>query len=262
MPSIGTLKALRQRGPARSRRRPFAAFGNPVFDGASPDARMPDITEMPASVELDVRRWGSRHQDPLLASEDELLALASLVQVDRRDIFLRDRANETMLERLDLNAYQTLAFGTHVVIPDDGRPAIAEPALLLRVSDRINSDDDGILTESEIARLNVAADLVMLSICRKSGPPSRPGGEALSELARAFLLAGAHALLVGHWGSERDAMRALTERTMVFLGHHPAAGRAAALRRAMIDMIETAPDVRYSHPALWAAFKIVGDGRG
>ena len=108
---------------------------------------------------------------------------------------------------------------------------VSEPALILPVADGDQSNHDGILTESEIIHLRISADLVLLSACHRSVPPERPGAEALSELARAFLIAGADSLLVSHWGGDRSAMQALTMSTMEALRHRPNEGLAAALQQ-------------------------------
>lgn len=262
LPSIGALRALRDGTEAPKDRRPFAGFGNPAFAGALSEGSMPEFEDVPRSQRLYIRQLLSRHHDPLPASEQELRALASLLGAGERDVYLGDDANETSMKQANLEAYRTIAFGTHVVIPEDESRMIPEPSLLLPISDGAESGDDGMLTESEIAELKLTADMVLLATCRRSAPPNRPGAEALSELARAFLIAGAKSLLVSHWGSDRAAMQNVTERAMEILQSAAGkGGRAGALRQAMIDMIEMPTDPRYSHPAFWAAFEIVGEGR-
>lgn len=58
--------------------------------------------------------------------------------------------------------------------------------------------DDGLLTASEVARLKLNAEWVVLSACNTAAG-DKPGAEALSGLARAFFYSAARALLVSHW---------------------------------------------------------------
>jgi CHAT domain-containing protein len=55
--------------------------------------------------------------------------------------------------------------------------------------------DDGYLSASEVATLKLDADWVILSACNTAAGGAQ-GAEALSGLARAFIYAGARALLV------------------------------------------------------------------
>ena len=71
--------------------------------------------------------------------------------------------------------------------------------------------DDGLLTASEIAQLKLNADWVVLSACNTIAG-DKPGAEALSGLARAFLYAGARSLLVSHWAVDSKAATRLTTR--------------------------------------------------
>jgi CHAT domain-containing protein len=43
------------------------------------------------------------------------------------------------------------------------------------------------------------------------------------------------------------------------IARNPNVGRAAALRRAMLDMIDTG-EPNQAHPAYWAPFVVVGEG--
>ena len=102
---------------------------------------------------------------------------------------------------------------------------------------------------------------MVLSACNTAGPDGTPGAEGLSGLARAFFYAGSRALLVSHWAVDSRATVALTTRMFDELTRLPGMGRAEALRRAMLAMIDDPVDYRHTHPRFWAPFVIVGDGR-
>ena len=133
---------------------------------------------------------------------------------------------------------------------------LAEPALVLTPPDVPTDADDGLLTASEIATLQLNADWVVLSACNTASGGG-DGAEALSGLARAFFYAGARALLVSHWAVYSRAATELTIKTFSTLAATPNLGRAEAFRRAMLSLIEDGKP-----PSYWAPFVVVGEGGG
>jgi CHAT domain len=83
---------------------------------------------------------------------------------------------------------------------------------------------------------------------------------ALSGLARAFIYAGARALLVSHWGVSSEATVSLITGAVDTISRDKKVGRAEALRRAMLTMIDKGKP-HEAHPAYWAPF-VVGGRRG
>ena len=90
------------------------------------------------------------------------------------------------------------------------------------------------------------------------------GAEALSGLARAFLYAGARALLVSHWYVDSDGAVKLTTRAIAELQRDPTIGRAEALRRSMLalmaDTSRSGDWTPAAHPSVWAPVVLVGEG--
>ena len=83
--------------------------------------------------------------------------------------------------------------------------------------------------------------------------------EALSGLARAFFFAGARALLVSHWEVDSEATVTLIAKAVGEITRDKTVGRAEALRRAMLAMIDGAKPEQ-AHPSYWAPFIVVGEG--
>jgi CHAT domain-containing protein len=121
-------------------------------------------------------------------------------------------------------------------------------------------EDDGLLTASEVAQLELDADWVVLSACNTAAGAGEKGdAEALSGLARAFFYAKARALLVSHWYISSEAAVKLTTTAFAELAAHPGIGRAEALRRSMAQLIASGrPD--WARPEAWAPFVLVGEG--
>ena len=109
---------------------------------------------------------------------------------------------------MDLSEYSILAFATHGLVSGELK-GLAEPALVLTPPDEGSEADDGLLTASEIATLDLNADWVILSACNTAAADGTPGAEGLSGMAKAFFYAGARALLVSHWSVNSEAAVAI-----------------------------------------------------
>ena len=208
--------------------------------------------------------------DPALSDRSKLggLRLPARSGVTIRDIvgglgagekklFLGPRARESVLGSMRLKRYRTIAFATPGAVAGKP-PGRTEPALILSTPDRAREKSDGVLTASEIARLDLDADLVVLDV-------PAPGGETgtawLSELAQAFLRAGARSVMVSRWPVERQAAISFTKGVLEKRngdGPHVLAG---LLQRSALEILndETGP-ARFAHPTHWGAFSIIGDG--
>jgi CHAT domain-containing protein len=214
-----------------------------------------------------------RRQDPLPETADELCAVAGALGVlaqQNETVWLGERATERNLKTLSrdgkLARYKVLHFATHGLLAGESEAILkakAEPALILTppndgtpASDL--EEDDGLLTASEVAQLDLDADWIVLSACNTAAG-DKGNAEALSGLARAFFYAKARALLVSHWPVNSDAAVKLTTRAFAELSAHPQIGRAEALRRSMVELI-TKGAPHEAHPANWAPFVLVGEG--
>jgi CHAT domain-containing protein len=114
------------------------------------------------------------------------------------------------------------------------------------------------LLESEIAKLKLDADWVVLSACNTAAA-EKPGAEPLSGLARAFFYAGARSVVASHWKADDAATVRLMLRMFEAVAKDPTLSHAQALRQAMLDMLDAPADKAYIHPRFWAPFVVVGE---
>ena len=117
---------------------------------------------------------------------------------------------------------------------------------------------DGEWTCAEILRARVPADLVVLSGCETARGRTWQG-ESAAGLTRAFLLAGASAVLASLWDVDDAATTALM--TAFYSAWRPRDGSpplsaAEALRRAEESV---RADPRWSHPRFWAGWLLTGE---
>ncbi|HUD30382.1 MAG TPA: CHAT domain-containing protein [Novosphingobium sp.] len=171
----------------------------------------------------------------------------------------------------ELSRYQVIHFATHglpetqVDLPQC--KVHLPPALVTTLAAPADNGDvlsDGLLSFDEVARLQLDANLVVLSACDTAAGTSsatalKAGLEnaspALDGLVRSFIAARARAVMATFWAvpdsqETQDLMTAFytTGRT---------APMANSLRVAQNRLIDTR---RYSHPYYWGAYFLVGDG--
>ncbi|MEL6969106.1 MAG: CHAT domain-containing protein [Bacteroidota bacterium] len=113
---------------------------------------------------------------------------------------------------------------------------------------------DGALTAAQIAQLPLQLQLVVLSACETQSGPYRPG-EGVLTIGRAFLQAGAQALIGSLW----PVSDAATAELMPLFYEQLAAGASTgeALRTAQLSFLST-QDRLTAHPHYWAGFVLVG----
>jgi CHAT domain-containing protein len=262
LPSVDSLRVIRAYPPLRGEgpRVAFRGYGAPVLGGERPAVQVADAGDGSffrgslADVEA------VRDLAPLPQTGPELKRLAGALGVGDANVRLGAAATEAAVKEADLSSTDVLAFATHGLLSGDLK-GLAEPALVLTPPEFATPTDDGLLTASEVAELKLSADWVILSACNTAGSDGRPDAEGLSGLARAFLYAGARAILVSHWPVRDDAAARLTTGTLAALR---AGGsklrRSEALRQTMLSVMQDESDPSLAHPSAWAPFIIVGEG--
>lgn len=111
---------------------------------------------------------------------------------------------------------------------------------------------DGRLSPADIFALDLAGMLVVLSAC-ETGRAAVQGGDELLGLSRAFLHAGANALVQSLWRVEDSATARLM--SYFYAGLRDGAAAGAALRAAQLALLGAGLPVYH-----WAAFQLLGHG--
>jgi CHAT domain len=193
LPSVSSVKALRQLAKESHASGALIGFGNPLLNG--PDARYamlaatarsktscPELPKQRLGALTGKRRgvlplslrsgladsWEIRSQVPLPETADELCAVARDLGVSEKDVWLGNRTTEAEIKRLseagELAKYRIIHFATHGALAGQVG-GNTEPGLILTPPDTATERDDGYLTASEIAALRLDADWVILSAC-------------------------------------------------------------------------------------------------
>ena len=256
LPSITSLRELRDKAGRSAATRPFIGFGDPAFAGAPGDTRglaaASDLCRQGQAADLEMVRDLPRLPD----TARELADIARSLGAGRDSLVLGAEATESRVRSTALDQYRVVAFATHGLLPSEMR-CQTEPSLALTPPAVIGAQDDGLLDASEVAQLKLDADWVLLSACNTARSDGKLAGESLSGLAQGFFYAGARALLASHWAVASRPTVQLTTGMISAYTREPASGRAEALRRSQVAL---AGDPATSHPYFWAPFVLVGDG--
>ena len=260
LPSVASLSALRKFATPARATNPFLGIGDPLLDGHGGDRRGLQVASLLA-------RGGGGLADPAMVKQlpalpetaDELRSLAASLGASSDSLYLAENATEEQIKGMNLSDSRVIAFATHGLMAGDFEE-LGEPALVLTPPSQASSNDDGLLTASEVAQLKLNADWVILSACNTASPDGTPGSEGLSGLAKAFFYAGSRALLVSHWPANSDAAVKLTTRMLAMTAADPGIGRSEALRRSRLALMDDPEKPFYAHPMFWAPFVVVGEG--
>ena len=198
---------------------------------------------------------------PIAASE-LTLAAALLKSGDTRVETGAAFTDTGLMARRDLKDYRVIHFATHGLVTAPRPECPARPALLTSFG---GEGSDGLLSFKDIFDLSLDADTIILSSCDTAGAATASatreagittgGNFALDGLVRAFVGAGARAVIASHWlvPDSFDATKTL------ITGLFADAGRISvgeALRRSQVKMMDVAET---SHPYYWSGFAIIGD---
>jgi CHAT domain-containing protein len=239
-PSLTVLREMaktRNRGEEPSRNG-LLAFGNPA-PGKDTMSR--------SAIAMRDEKF-----DPLPEAEEEVKGLGHLYGAGRSKIYIGAEAREDRAKN-EVGDFRVLHFATHGVL-NNAAPMYSYLALAPG-----GRDEDGLLEAWELTRMNLRADLVVLSACETAR--GRFGaGEGVIGLSWAIFVAGAPATVVSQWKVESASTREL------MLGFHQRLlaspkskmTKAEALRQAALKLMKN-PSA--SHPFYWAGFVLVGDSR-
>ncbi len=184
----------------------------------------------------------------LPGSRQELTAVAGIINGEKQ-LLLGLNATEAAFKAAPLSDYSIIHFAVHGL----GNAQFPDRAALV-LGGSPGRGEDGLLQVREIRDLPLRADLVVLSAC-DTGNGRLLGEEGIASLERAFLLAGAKAVIASLWTTDDTYTIALMRR----LYQHLVAGidKGLALRQAKADLLQQFGD--QALPVYWAGFTLVGD---
>ena len=234
----------------RAQRR-FVGIGDPIYNVA--DTRRTNPSNLPP----DTNR-AALALPRLVGSDHEVRAAAKESGMTGSEILVGQQATVAELQKAIASRPEILHFAVHVVSPDpshSNNPGQSSQAALALSLSKDNMPE--LLTPEAIATLRVPGSLVILSGCSSQNGEILPSA-GLMGLSRAWLLAGASAVVVSAWPTPDDSGRFFSS----FYSHFDTSSsgtlsqRAAfALQQAQLDMGHG--DGYRSSPKFWAAYSII-----
>jgi CHAT domain-containing protein len=194
----------------------------------------------------------------------ELDSARQLLGASPQDEMLGAAFTVPAVEKAPLKSFRVLHFAAHALLPSELK-CQSEPAIVTSAPAGAVDAAQALLTASDVAELNLDADLVILSACNSGGAGGSTAGESLSGLARAFFFAGARALMVTHWSVNDQVAAYLVVSVLQRMHADASLGVAGALRAAQLSMLEEAGKqlpAQIAAPFFWAGFAVIGDGGG
>jgi CHAT domain-containing protein len=218
------------------------AFGNPAL-GKRTLARA-------KSVLMDGRL------DPLPEAERQVNTMKQIYGDAKSKIYIGAEAREERA-KVEAGGYRILHLATHGIL-NDSSPMYSHILLAQAESE---AAEDGLLEAWEIMKLDLKADLAVLSACETAR--GRVGaGEGMIGLSWALFVAGCPTTVVSQWkvdsASTTDLMLEFHRQLKPQIANPPAQFSAArALREAALKLRRTSV---YRHPFYWAGFVVAGKG--
>jgi CHAT domain-containing protein len=235
-PSITVYREMLRRRPRPSGN--FLAFANP------PPRRGDDVAEA---------KLRDSEKGRLPDAEREVENIARLFRGGTR-LYLGEDALESRAKE-ESGAYGVIHFATHGVL-DDNNPMYSH--LLLAAAP--GSSDDGFLETWELMRLDLHAELAVLSAC-DTARGSVHAGEGLIGMSWALFVAGCSSAVATQWKVPSAAAADLMidfYRQWLHAGHTTWFAKAEALRQARLHLLR---DGKHRDPFYWSGYVLVGSGR-
>jgi CHAT domain-containing protein len=240
-PSLTVLKEMRalqvKRHKANVQTKTLLALGNPAIGIETADK----VT----AVFMDEKLL------PLPEAERQVKALQQIYGSSNSSVYIGTNAGEARLKQ-EAGNYRILHFATHGIVNNDN------PMYSCLVLSQLqsNASDDGLLEAWEIMKMDLNADLVILSAC-DTARGKVGAGEGMIGLAWSLFVAGCPTTVVSQWKVETASN---TEMMIAFHKNLTTAkgqiNKAEALRQAALKLMKNR---QYSHPFYWAPFVIIGD---
>lgn len=253
LPSITSLTLL-QESDKDYEKELLAVAGSKVQGLASAGSRTNALSALPSTL-IEVDSIASHFQNAVTLKEEQV--------------------TEQALKQVLNQNYRFIHLATHGVIDED-YPAQSGLALSGAQNLDASASDDGLLKSSEIYRLNLNSDMVVLSACN-TGLGKVVKGEGMLGLQRSFFYAGTSSVVVSLWNVyDRSTAHLMNEfYKSILSGDHayhpswidqfarwtgwdksiPFGEKAAAMKTAKLRLIN---HPIFSHPVYWAPFIVVG----
>ncbi len=194
--------------------------------------------------------------DPLPEAERQVNVIKQIYGAANSKVYIGAEASEERAKS-EAGGYRILHLATHGIL-NNSSPMYSHLVLAQAEGD---TNEDGLLEAWEIMKMDLRADLTVLSACETAR--GRVGeGEGMIGLSWALFVAGCPTSVVSQWKVESASTTELMlefHRQLKSQFANPAGGLSAAraLREAALKLQRSS---QYRHPFYWAGFVVEGKG--
>lgn len=215
-----------------------------IFGVAADYNLMPDSSML--ALRLPPDQWTRGELTALPAARREVETLMEKYEgFFAFDTFASERVVKEMA-----SDYSILHFATHGILNKE-QPVLSS----LAFTEDSDSTETNFWQAHEISQAQLNADLVVLSAC-ETGYGEFERGNGIASLARAFMYAGAPALVVSLWQVNDEATSELMKNFYDNLAN--GMKKDEALRQAKLQYMRSAEGI-LAHPAFWSPFIVMGN---
>ena len=227
----------------------FVGIGDPIYNIA-------DLRERRSEDALGNVNRAAMALPRLPGSDREVRSAARESGMQRSEILVGEHATLADLQKAIAERPEILHFAVHVIAPDTGEELsdTSQAALALSLT---KDNMPELLTPEAIATMRVPGSLVILSGCSSQTGEILPSA-GLMGLSRAWLLAGASAVVVSAWPTPDDSGRFFFS----FYKHFDAASAGTLAERAAYALEQAQVEMEHgagyrSSPKFWAAYSVI-----
>ena len=237
-PSLSVLREMERRANALRAASTLLAMGNPTLS-----------RDTVANVRV-------AHRDeplsPLPDAEKEVNTLGRLYGPGSK-VLIGQLAREVTMKDEAAN-FKVLHFATHAIL-DDRNPLYSQILFSQAENDK---HEDGLLEAWELMKLDLNAELAVLSAC-ETARGRIAAGEGIIGMSWALFVAGTPSAVVSQWKVDSARSSELMIEFHRSLVRKQGAGKprltkSEALREAALKVFRSS----YNHPAYWAGFILIG----
>ena len=234
---------------SESRSLSFFGVGDPNFQGSKDNEsiKFSELNTRGPEVSNSVMKLNR-----LPNTRVELQEISQLNGFEKFTLLLGSEATEKNVTGSEaIKEADIISFATHGIT--DGETTFGyEPGLAFTVGNPVNQNDNGYMNLSEVLKLDLNAELVILSAC-STGSPQSHLAPAFSGLASAFLAAGSEQVLASHWPVESASTAKLIKYIVRERLTNYTSWETARLK-GIQNFINDFPE--YRSPWYWAPFSI------
>jgi len=219
--------------------------------------------------------YGTSEVDPLPGTKTEIEGIAKVLKTGSYQVtqYLQKTATEANLKKVKgpslvhiathgyfLKDIESTSGAFGVSAENAGNNPLLRSGLMLAgaghtvsgsASPNIESNDNGILTAYEAMNLNLeGTDLIVVSAC-ETGLGDVKNGEGVYGLQRAFLVAGADAMIMSLWKVDDAATQQLMNS--FYANWIKSGNKQKAFKQAQLQLM-----TKYKEPYFWGAFVMMG----